>query len=1206
MSELYKKDGLSREQRIENIRVPGEMKLIDDQLHSMLLKAGYLSDFVTYYNNKNRKDGTFKHLIGNSLFLIITGIKKMDIKTEEDSFLLLLNNNYYSPREKEEKLIEYLVRFIRLFETWLKSTAYLEINDYKLSLRHDLNNQIIVNLRKSVSILYNYAKEKFGQLQLPALSPVWKYEKFPDEVSRPDRFLKSVFYKFINSVQFLKRNIELYEQEIYSSGYNDPMIAVLIAFLQNHGNLIGRFNQRWEEYGRFYLQQILKATPKKAIPDFTCLKIKMTGDLDFLEIPAGTVFQTADNIKFQTRDALTVNRVALRRVVALIGEKDPEIEPAAGFDYITGIRKIDFSGMIDAPVLSNNIQPFFEQKGRKNTGNISADVSYSSIGLMIRSWSLLLREGTRLVTLHLKPTPETVTRFRELVHQVHEKWDKPEKEVVYKLLNEIFYVEITTIAGWKNITSYTAVFEVDIEKPVFEISFSLSAEFPAVCSLPGSGGCPPAVRLLLNRDAWLFAYSWLKDLDFNSVVIKSKVIGVNNVQLYSELGKIDTSMPFYPFGVMPGRGAWLVLGNYELALKKISSIDINLKWGNLPDDEYGFAGYYFQYDKGIDNCSFTVQPEMLRNRKWVPADGDPSCFLFNTAIEDGIPHTEPRFRLLNETRFNGIRFNNSVEQFVEEEDFRYNMFAANGFFRLRLSNPDIGFGHHQYQKILSDVLMKNARSKKILQTPNPPFSPQAEYVSIDYEAEEEIILGHTIKKCNGEIFHLHPFGETLINKKGSMKAFRAVPVIDGQANLLWGFDNVSGGETIHLYVSLSPQQKEIDKNKFPDIVWYYGDGFNWSPLPQNHIVKDETRRFVESGIIEVVFPPPLTDMQSSMNNLYWLRTSFVKHEENVSDIKGFYLHVAGAERVIGSDNQGVEELKPVPPLQVIKSENKIQGIAEVVQLTQSSGGRGAENDLMMRVRLSERISHRNRAVNALDFEKLVLENFGAVRKVKCFPCTDSKSNRQGVVTLAIIPESDGKSKAPMANCKLLIDIEEFLKDYTGMFTTIDAINPVYEYLQVRCKVILQKARSEGYYLRLLGREINQYIAFWEKNSEAPVFGHSVSVIDLANFIRSREYVNRIKNFSVLHLKEKGESLYELVEKKEFEQQNTDDTDIRTTIRVMLNNREIKLKELKPIRPSLNWGILLPMEKHLLVAEWEDQDETAGINELEIGNTFVIS
>lgn len=1203
---LREKDGLSRKQRIDNIRVADDLKLMDDDLHSMGQRLSNFYRFINYYNFQNKNEATFDRLIHNSLFYVTSNIREFKLDKEEKEFLKLLGNNYYTKSRKDELLIDKILGLVLMFDSWLKVTSYFGVHDFELALHFDLINQIVVNLKKITSQFFSYISKNNKNVDFPNLSSLWGIETVVVTVDDSERFFKSAFYKYFNSIQFLQKNVDSYEKEVFASGYNDPSIAIMVAFLKNHNTIIRNFNNRWQDYSRFYLEKILKAKPAIAIPDRTILQIKKNRDRDWLEIAPGTAFLAGKKIRFLTTEPLWINNIELRSVLGLYEEEDEIIEPASWLGYVTALKKVDLSSLIDAPASEGTGHPIFDQKGKKSSENSPSMAEYTSVGIMARSWSLLLKEGVRNITLKLILTEDTVISYKRLIDKICKKWGEPENDVVYKLLNDIFYIKITTSEGWRNIESYSTQFTLDPDNPVFEINFMVNESFPPICPLESEIGIPPSVQLLLNRNAWLFPYSWMKDFEFKGMKIYTRVSGLSTIQIYSELGKLDTTMPFYLFGMLPSRGAWMVLGCHEMAVKKIKSIDIKIEWANLPAEDYGFADYYFQYQKEIDNCSFVVEPEVLKNRKWVPVHSKKGYYLFNTDTGDELGSTYPKAPLSNESVLLGITPDDFVRQKIREEEFSYNMFATNGFFRLKLVSPEIGFGHQHYHRILSDVLMQNARTKKYVKAPNPPFAPQAEMISINYVSEDEISVMRASEGFGEALYHLHPFGESELNIFATRKSFRGIPDFESRGSLLFGFENVKGGETIRLYIGLIPQQKEIDRSRFPEIIWFYGDGFHWTLLPQNDIIKDETRNLLESGIIEIKIPHQIPGKETSLKNLFWLRAAILLNIENLSEVKGFYLHVVKVERMITEDTASLQRLSTLPSGQINTPEQRIPDITSVIQLVQSSGGKIAEDEISMRVRLSERISHRNRAVNAKDFEKIILQNFNTIRKAKCFPCIDSKQNRAGVVTIAIIPETEGKVHAPMANCKLLIDVEDFLQNYTNMFTTVDVINPCYEYLQVRCKITLHKSCSEGYYLRLLSHEINNYIAFWEASDETPVFGHSISLIDLANFIRSREYVLRIRNFSVLHLREKEELLYELVETGEFEKVEQNDADVKTTIRILLNNHEIKIKELKPISPSKPWSILIPMDKHLLVAEWEDQVKKAGISELEIGNTFVIS
>lgn len=1208
MHNIWQKDGLSRRQRIDNATFKATLNLLNNELYAIAQKAFKYASNINYYNLDNKVDGTFEQTISSSIFLSLITIKNLDINQLEKQFLILFENKFFSKTEQEESLIKMLLDLIAQFNLWLINSSNIESFDTNLALRSDIVNQIVSNIRVPAAMLFEHCKKQHSDIVLPELNGLWKTKTRVDDVKQANRFYKSMFYKLTNSIETLQVNAGLYEQEIWDSGYNDPAIGLLVAFFINHNKVVDKFNTRWSEYSNFYLEKILLAKQAKATPDSTYLKIFKQKNISYLNIPKGTVFKTNGDIKFTNVDGFVANSSSLKKVLVLFEERDREIEPANSLNYVTSLQKNDLTDLIDRTVsVNNSSRSIFGDKGKKSNQNSVDSTWFTSVGLLIKSWSLLLREGNRSLNLQFIPTSETQRNLLLLIDDLAAKWNIPKQEAIYKLLNDIFYIEISTEEGWVIVDNVNVVFDSNSETACFNVELNFSGSFPPICAVKNSKDelNPPSLRVLINRDTWLFPYSWLKTFEFKHVKIKSSAKNISNIQIYSELGKLDTSIPFYPFGIMPKKGSWIALGCYEMSVKSIKKFNVNIRWTDLPDNDYGFAGYYSDYQKEINNCSFEINAQTLKNKQWISAKDNKSYYLFSTNYENGKTVTAPNAKLIHETFFVNLKTPECLPTIQSEQDYKFDMFTRNGYFRFVLANPSMGFGHIQFQKLLSDVLMQKVRSKKIIQTPNPPFAPQIEQITIDYFSEDDINL--TIpSKNNHQIYHIHPFGLIQLNNSSSNSKFNFIPDFSTQGNILFGFDNIKAGDTLRIFVELLPQNKEIEKTDFPVIKWFYGNGYSWDPLPQNYVLKDDTRKFLETGIVEIKIPVDMPDLTTAMHNHYWLKASVEKNAENISEILSFHLHVIQVERVISKSNSEVE-FDMVPALSINQSETKIPGLDTVIQLKNSSGGRLPENRQMMKVRLSERISHRNRAINALDYEKIILENFPTVRKVKCFPGLDSKGKRPGIVTLAIIEQNDheGAIKTPKSNCKLLLDIEEFLKQYSSIFAKIDAINPEYEYLQVRCKVTLRETRSEGYYLRKLNTEINNYIAFWEVSNEAPVFGHSVSIIELANFIRSREYITRIENFSLVHLHEEREYHYKLEELEEYENIIQDETSIKSSIRILLNDKEIKLQEAKPVKPSKPWAILIPIDKHMLVSIGEKQNDFAGIDELEIGNTFVI-
>ena len=1204
MYKIWQKDGLSRKQRILNTQVSGNISLLNDDFHLLSYKAFKFASKIKFHNNDEE---TFDQLFMRSILFSISYIRKMDILKEEQNFLMLIENDFYTARHKEEKIIIELRKIITLFDGWIKNASSFESNGINLKLSTDISNQIVTNLRLPVANLFEHCRQKHKGIDLPNLSYIWRTNETLSEITDPLRFYKSIFYRFINSISILKNHLEVYEKEVFESGYNDPAVGLLSAFFTNHNKISKLFNSRWNQYPNFYLDQILKATQLKAKPDYTYLKLSKTPALNYLSIPQNTLFKTPDEVNFRNTEEFIINNISLKKIYGLFNEMDEQIEPSNDFGFTTSVQCFDRTSLIDRPVTDiNQSESLFGNKPDNIQGKTELNIRHTPVGLLIKSWSFLMREGDRELILRFILSSESVTNLESLIDKICKKLNYPFREASYKLLHNIFHIEISTENGWEKVDNYSVELDQNQKESALVINLRFSESFPSICSLPEETGMlfPPSLRIIINHNTWMFPYSWLKITEFERVKIETKVSKLQNIQIYSELGKLDTSMPFYPFGVIPRKGAWMVMGSYEMSVKNVAGMNIHFHWSDLPDDDYGFAGYYSQYQNDIDNCSFLVTSQTLKNRKWQPMASNSKYFLFNTDLEEGRHGTAPKAKLMEASHLAGIQTDEQEPCIQKEEEFNFNMFSRAGFFRLALTNPAMGFGHSQYQKIISDSILEKIQSKKRIEMPNLPYAPQIDQISVDYWSSEEITLDVN-RKHGSQFFHIHPFGQTLLNNSANIRKFSFVPELSGQGNLLLGFDGVEGGETIRLFIDMQPQKREIDRTQLPLSKWYFGNGYNWESLPSNSIIIDETRNLLVTGIIEISVPGDIPNTVDSMENLFWLRVSIEENIENISEVSGIYLHVIKVERVLPDDVSG--KYKPVPSLSITEPAQRIPGLDEVIQLKNSSGGKLPESHRMMQVRQAERISHRNRAINARDFERIILENFPAVQKVKCFPGIDSKSNRAGVVTIAIIERNQKKiyARMPKSNCQLLLEIEDFLKSVTGIFTIVDLINPIYEFIQVRCKVTFSTNQSEGYYLQKLNDEINSYIAFWETDNDVPVFGHSISIIELANYIRSREYVDHIENFSLIHLSEEYKNLYELKEFEEFETITGEADSLVSTIRVLLNNREIQVKELDPIKASKPWGILIPMNTHQLVSCWEDQTEKVGIDNLEIGNTFVI-
>ena len=122
-------------------------------------------------------------------------------------------------------------------------------------------------------------------------------------------------------------------------------------------------------------------------------------------------------------------------------------------------------------------------------------------------------------------------------------------------------------------------------------------------------------------------------------------------------------------------------------------------------------------------------------------------------------------------------------------------------------------------------------------------------------------------------------------------------------------------------------------------------------------------------------------------------------------------------------------------------------IAAVAQTYQSFAGEPEEETDTFYIRVSEHLRHKGRAITLFDYERLVLEAFPEIHRVKCI--THTLGRRQeafdyelapGFVTLAVIPDLSQLKYAdrfqPKVTLGTLKKIEAYLMERTSPFVRL--------------------------------------------------------------------------------------------------------------------------------------------------------------------------
>ena len=280
-----------------------------------------------------------------------------------------------------------------------------------------------------------------------------------------------------------------------------------------------------------------------------------------------------------------------------------------------------------------------------------------------------------------------------------------------------------------------------------------------------------------------------------------------------------------------------------------------------------------------------------------------------------------------------------------------------------------------------------------------------------------------------------------------------------------------------------------------------------------------------------------------------------------------------------------EELESFTGL--VSFEKSMPGLTDIYQIIPAKGGRSPETPEDMRLRITQEMSHRNRAVLPRDYEQITLAQFPEVEKVLCLPGIDSKAqNRSPIVTLVVMQKEKDKKILPLCEHRLLMRIEDYIGDKTSPFITVDAITPVYEEVTVCCNLRIKPGYPVGDILRQTEARINNCIAPWRDKEEIPVFGLSFSSTDLYNSIRECEAIVDIDILSVAHVvytaKDQQKSYY-------------------------LNRYPEEARQNFNVSPSQPWCILVPSDRHLLYIDQKDELlEQLGLGYLGVGSNFIIN
>jgi hypothetical protein len=396
---------------------------------------------------------------------------------------------------------------------------------------------------------------------------------------------------------------------------------------------------------------------------------------------------------------------------------------------------------------------------------------------------------------------------------------------------------------------------------------------------------------------------------------------------------------------------------------------------------------------------------------------------------------------------------------------------------------------------------------------NPPYTPKVRQLSVDYSSSVEFSLRDPDRASAAErVYHLRPWGGHEIQPEEGELDCRFLPHYAHEGALYLGIRNVRAPQQLTLLFQLAEGSADPSLTPVP-VEWSYLSGDRWRSLHDGSLRRDTTRGLINSGLVELDLPSAQASVQLP-GELYWLRVAIARQPRSVCDTVAIKTQAALAIYV-DEDADPHHYDQPLAPGTITTLAAPDSAIAGVSQPYTSFDGAPREAPGAFYTRVSERLRHKNRAVTIWDYERLILDRFPRLYKVKCVPAdAGAHPDEPGRVDIIVIPDIRNQLPfdpfAPMASAELLADVEAFARASGPAWADVHVRNPRYLSLKTRFGVRFKPGHDIGYCKRRLNEELGRFLSPWAYDEGADiVIGEKIYATSIVNFVDKRDYVDYI-------------------------------------------------------------------------------------------------
>lgn len=947
-------------------------------------------------------------------------------------------------------------------------------------------------------------------------------------------FFTSVYEQFLQAYNLAVKEAEKALQDLlHNWSKHEPHFALFLAFLRLLSKEQAYLNTLTDRHLRFYYERVLRLKPIPTKPHEAFLTIELAKHVDSQLLAAGTEFkagkdETGQEIIFAAKEDFVANRAKVTELRSIFKAPanpaiyqfgDPERPVYRNADAnryfaATVSNSADGLGEEELTTADGRWHPFGNRAVDGSTNTWQVQIPEARIGFAIASNYLYMRQGRRTVTLAFNGSNMSSlagVKFKASL-TIEKEWY--EREVTVGILPE---------------------------DGRYGLRWIINGDEPAILPYDakahgGAYNTPfPVLKVeMVHENGTLFPYQALKNLSASSLSLNVNVEGKRDMALSGTTGPLDASKPFFPFGPAPGGGSVFVIGDKEV-FQKESTISLKINWKDVMSTSTFFSSQ-------PSNTSLNI----LTSGSWTSSGNNN---ILPTATTEVV-----------RTGGNAITLG-SNNMIAPDFDINkpYTAQDTAGFLRFSLVGD---WGHDEYALELAAFAKGYIPPGETQATPlpNPLYEPQVLDIELTYNATQEINLSNaaTYAGLTANFFHLHPFGEA--EKAPTSGATPLFPYLipqtntttaDGPINNIgkdggeWhiGVEGLAAPQVLSLLIQVSAGSADpLMAKPAEHLRWWYLRNDEWVAFADGD-VSDGTKGLLQSGLVRLSIPADITEDNSLLpTGKAWIRATVETSVDAVNQIVGVH-HQGMAVQQIDNNNDPQLGALPLPAGTIAKLRQAVGAIKKVVQPYATFGGAAAEESADFYTRTSERLRHKDRAINMWDYERLLLQEFPQIHKIKCLnhlryesssPAPIYRELAPGHVTIVGVADIRNQEAVDVLRPYLsLADLEamsDFLRKRMSCQATLHVRNPIFEPVLTDFKVRLFDGLDETFYEELLNQEIINFLSPWATGSGAEIeFGGKVFKSVLVNFVEERPYVDYVEDFKLSHTLDTSQQDVEMVQ-----------------------------------------------------------------------------